>query len=116
MTKMPDLQILHKLSMSFDEVTEEAHFEKTSFRVKKKIFVTYDEKHHRACVKLTAGDQDIFSVSEGGAIYPVPNKWGQQGWTFVDLDTVKDELLTAVVTTAYCTVAPKYLADKYSTD
>jgi hypothetical protein len=41
---MIEFEELRKLAMSFPEVTEEPHFEKTSFRVKKKIFATYDAK------------------------------------------------------------------------
>jgi hypothetical protein len=43
-------------------------------------------------------------------IYPVPNKWGLQGWTFVELSRVSEELLRDALTTAYCTVAPARLA------
>lgn len=39
---MVSIDTLRKLALSFPEVTEEPHFEKTSFRVKKKIFATYD--------------------------------------------------------------------------
>jgi hypothetical protein len=50
-----------KLALSFPEVTEKPHFEKTSFRVKKKIFATYDDKLQRACIKLSEIDQNVFS-------------------------------------------------------
>lgn len=104
---MVTFETLRKLAMSFDEVTEEPHFEKTSFRVRKKIFVTYDEKTHRATVKLSEVDQDVFSLAGKGAIYPVDNKWGKRGWTIVELKEVSRPLLTDVITTAYREVAPR---------
>jgi hypothetical protein len=76
------------LALSFPETTEEPHFEKTSFRVRKKIFATYDEMNHRACLKLSEVDQNVFSTNQTGVIYPVPNKWGKQGWTFFEMDKI----------------------------
>ncbi len=104
------LQQLRTFALSLPETTEEPHFEKTSFRVKKKIFATYDEKHNRACVKLSEADQDVFSMIDKPAIYPVPNKWGKQGWTFIELHQVHKDVLIDMLTTAYCTVAPKKMA------
>jgi predicted DNA-binding protein (MmcQ/YjbR family) len=91
-------------------VTEAPHFEKTSFRVKKKIFVTYDAATNRACLKFSEADQDIFSLIDSKVIYPVPHKWGKQGWTFFELDRLEDEVLKDALTTAYCEVAPKKLS------
>ena len=42
---MVSIDTFRKLALSFPEATEEPHFEKTSFRVKKKIFATYDDKN-----------------------------------------------------------------------
>jgi predicted DNA-binding protein (MmcQ/YjbR family) len=109
---MISIDTFRKLALSFPETTEEPHFEKTSFRVKKKIFGTYDEKHKRACLKLSEIDQDVFSSSDKTIIYAVPNKWGKQGWTLIELQKVKKELFIDALTTAYCEVAPKKLADQ----
>lgn len=99
---------LEKLAMSFPEATVEPHFEKISFKVRKKIFVTYDEKNNRATVKLSEIDQATFS-SSSPSIYQVDNKWGKQGWTFIELDEINGKLLEDIITTAYCEVAPKKL-------
>jgi hypothetical protein len=42
-----------------------------------------------------------FSAFDKTVIYPVPNKWGKQGWTFVELDKVEEETLIDALTTAY---------------
>jgi predicted DNA-binding protein (MmcQ/YjbR family) len=110
---MVTIDLFRKIALSFPETTEEPHFEKTSFRIKKKIFATYHEKNNRACIKLSETDQDVFSSSNKTIIYPVPNKWGKQGWTFIDLNGVKKELFIDALTTAWCEVAPKKLEEQF---
>jgi hypothetical protein len=77
--------------------------------VKKKIFTTYDERNHRACVKLSEVDQSIFSSINQSFIYPLPNNRGKQGWTPIEMRKICKELSTDTLTTAYYEVAPKNL-------
>lgn len=109
---MVTFETLRALALSFPETTEEPHFEKTSFRVKKKIFATYDEKSNKACIKLSEIDQNVFALADITIIYPVDNKWGKQGWTNVELSKVNKDLFVAALTTAYCEVAPTKLSEK----
>jgi predicted DNA-binding protein (MmcQ/YjbR family) len=109
---MVTIDTLRKLALSFPEAIEEPHFEKTSFRVKKKIFATYDDKLKRACIKLSEIDQNVFSSTDRTIIYPVDNKWGEQGWTLIEMEKVHKDLFVDALTTAYCEVAPKKLAEK----
>jgi predicted DNA-binding protein (MmcQ/YjbR family) len=109
---MVTIDTLREIALSFPEATEEPHFEKTSFRVKNKIFATYDEIKKRACVKLSEIDQDVFSSADKTIIFPVDNKWGKQGWTFIEMNTVHKDLFIDALTTAYCEVAPKKLANQ----
>jgi len=102
-----------KLALSFPEAVELPHFENQSYRVNKKIFVTLSEKNKRACVKLSEIDQSVFSVFDKSIVFPVPNKWGKQGWTFVELNKVRKEMLKDILTTAYCGVAPKRLTKDF---
>ncbi len=106
---MVTIDTFRKLALSFPEATEEPHFEKTSFRVKKKIFATYDNIKKRACIKLSEIDQDVFSTADKTIIFPVDNKWGKQGWTLIEINKVHKELFIDALTTAYCEVAPKKL-------
>lgn len=106
------IKTFRELALSFPETTEEPHFEKTSYRVKKRIFATYDESNNRACIKLSEIDQDVFSKADPTTIYPVDNKWGKQGWTNIELNKVNEDLFIDVLTTAYCNVAPKKLAEQ----
>lgn len=92
--------------MAFPETQEAPHFEKTSFRVGGKIFATINELARTATVKLNAADQDIFCLADKAAVYAVPNKWGKQGWTIVELSKIKSDLLRQLLVCAYCSVAP----------
>ena len=67
---MISVNTLRKIALSFPETTEEPHFEKISFRVKRKIFATYDPKNTRACIKLSEIDQNVFSSYDKTIIYP----------------------------------------------
>jgi hypothetical protein len=107
---MVSIETFRKAALSFPEVTEEPHFEKTSFRVKKKIFATCDNKNKRACIKLSEIDQDVFCSADKAIIFPVDNKWGKQGWTLIEMNKVNANLFIDALTTAYCQVAPKKLA------
>lgn len=104
---MPTKKKLTRIALSFDNATEEPHFEKTSFRIKKKIFASFDAKNNLVCVKLSLIDQASFCSFDKKIIYPVPNKWGQQGWTFIELNLVREETLTDALTTAYQEVSKK---------
>lgn len=101
------------LALAFRESVELPHFENTSFRVGKKIFATLNERERKACLKLSEKDQDIFSLFDATIIYPIPNKWGKQGWTFVELRKVKKKMLGDALILAYCEVAPKKLKTLY---
>lgn len=109
---MKQIDLLRKVALSFPESTEEPHFEKTSFRVKKKIFVSYSAAENRACFKLSDIDQSVFATIDAKHIYPVPNKWGKQGWTFFQLDILADDILIDALKRAYHTAAPQKLASQ----
>lgn len=104
---MKQINFIRKFALSLPETTEEPHFEKTSFRVKKKIFATYDEKQNQVCLKFSEIDQNVFSLIDKNIIYPVPNKWGKQGWTFIKLDELDNNILKDALTTAYNEVIKK---------
>ena len=110
---MISVATFRKLALAFPEAVEQQHFHKTSFRVKKKIFATLDEKTNLAVLKFSPVDQTVFTDISKGAIYPVHGKWGKNGFTYVDLKKVKKELLIDALTISYCNVAPAKLAAEY---
>ncbi|MVM37533.1 MmcQ/YjbR family DNA-binding protein [Spirosoma sp. HMF3257] len=107
---MVNVNTFRQMALSFPEMSEQPHFDKSSFKVGKKIVVTLNIKENRCCVKLSEIDQGLFSAFDRTVIYPVPNKWGKQGWTLVSLEKVNEETLLDALRAAYCEVAPKKLA------
>jgi len=104
---MVSIENFRKLAMSFPDATEESHFEKISFRIKKKIFATFDEKNNRAVLKLNEIDKSVFCASSEIIFYPIPNKWGKQGWTIVELSKVRPEMFEDALILSYESVITK---------
>ncbi len=104
---------VRQLALQFAESTEEPHFEKTSFRVKGKIFATMNESDSTIVLKFTELQQSVFCVFDATVCYPVSNKWGKQGWTMVQLEKAEGAFVEDCLKTAYCNVAPKKLAANY---
>jgi hypothetical protein len=98
---MVTIEEFRQLALSLPGAIELPHFELTSFRVNKKIFATLDAQNHRACLMLSAIEQSVFTTQDKAIIYPVPNKWGQQGATYVKLTKVHPDLLKDALTVAY---------------
>ena len=113
---MITIDAIRDLALTLPEATEEPHFEKTSFRIAKKIFATMDTTSARLTIKLSEIDQNVFGSHDKTIIYPVPNKWGKQGWTIIELDRVHPDLLKDAMIAAYCQVAPKCLAAMVKTE
>jgi hypothetical protein len=90
-----------ELALLLPKSNGQPHFEKTSFCVGNKIFATLDIKSEIACLKLSPADQVIFSGIGRSAIYPVPNKWGLLGWTYVELKKVRKNTILDALTMAY---------------
>jgi predicted DNA-binding protein (MmcQ/YjbR family) len=107
---MVTLKVIRKIIQDFPEASEEPHFEKISFRVRKKIFATYNHEEKRISVKLSPNDQDLFTSTDKTIIFPVPNKWGKLGWTLIDIRKIKTALLKEALVAAFCEVAPSGLS------
>lgn len=67
------------------------------------------------CLEILLDGTEIDSF-DASVIYLVPNKWGKQGWTLINLATVQEETLVDALTMAYCEVAPKKLAAQVKGD
>jgi hypothetical protein len=59
---MVSIDTFRKIGCSFPETTEEPHFEKSPFNIKKKIFATYDTAKNRASIKLSEIDQNVLPL------------------------------------------------------
>lgn len=95
------------MALSFPGTEEVPHFDRRAFKVKgRRIFATLHEATGTANIKLNPVDQSVFS-DYGEAVYPVPNKWGKQGWTTFELNRLPAELIADALETAYREVVDK---------
>lgn len=90
------------LALTFPGTEAAPHFDRTAFRVvKKRIYATLHEATRTANIVLMPGEQAEFCEAGEGNVYPVPNKWGLQGWTTIDLKTAAPELVQVALELAY---------------
>lgn len=94
-------------ALSFPVTTEQPHFDKISFRVKKKIFATLDENTGQASLKLTPLDQSVFCAFDNSIVYPANGAWGTHGWTIFELNKVNKGMIRDALKIAYRGVASK---------
>jgi len=90
------------LARSLPATEENPHFDRSAFKIAgKRIFATLHEESGTANLKLSPTDQSAFCTFGKKAIYPVPNKWGLQGWTTFELKKIPKDLMLDALNTAY---------------
>ncbi len=105
---MISLDEFTELALSFPGTESAPHFDRTAFKViGKRTFATLHSKSHSANLVLSLKEQHSFCEFDPDAIYPVPNKWGEKGWTTFDLKKVSKEALFEGLSSAYSDVAKK---------
>lgn len=110
---MVSIETVRQLALSFPETDEHPHFDRTAFRVKKKIFATLSETDNSVNLKLSLIDQSVFCAFDPSVMHPVPGGWGRMGFTYVNLKKVKKAMFKDALTMAYCRSAPPKLSEKF---
>lgn len=96
------------LARSLPGTEENPHFDRIAFKVAgKRIFATLHEESASVNLKLNPVDQSVFCDFGKGAVYPVPNKWGLQGWTTFELKKIPKQLMLDALETAHKEVMKK---------
>lgn len=89
------------LALSFPHTEEAPHHDRMAFKlVGKRIFATLHRPSSSANLKLSPTDQTGY-CEMSSSIYPVPNKWGEQGWTTFELQGCPEDVLKSALETAY---------------
>jgi hypothetical protein len=104
---MVDIETARQIALTLPGTEEKDHFGMPSFRVNNKIFSTIWVKDNKMMVKLSLIDQSVFHSFDPTVFYPVPNKWGLAGATFVNLVTVRKDMLADALTLAWEGVTSK---------
>jgi len=97
---MVDIETARQIALSLPGTTEQDHFGKPAFKVKR-IFSTISIPELKMMVSLSPVDQSVFHSFDPTIFYPVPNKWGLKGATFVELDKVREDMLRDALTLAW---------------
>lgn len=111
---MIDCETVRALALALPEVEEHDHWDRPSFRVRNKIFVTLWPDEQRAVLKLSRDDQSALVQLDPEVFSPVPGTWGEQGSTNVQLDRIERDMFQQVLYTAWRQVAPKRLIAAYA--
>jgi hypothetical protein len=104
---MADLDIARKIALSLPGAVEQDHHGRPSFRANNRIFATLWEPQNRMMVKLSPTDQSVFHSFDATVFFPVPNKWGLKGATFIELAKVRHDMLEDAINIAYQAVMEK---------
>lgn len=115
---MVDIETFRNIALSFPGTMEQPHFDRAAFKViGKRIFTTLHERSQTVNVALSIADQSVFcAYDDTGAVYPVPNKFGLQGWTTFELTRIPEELIAAALHAAYTEVVEKQVKKKKRND
>jgi hypothetical protein len=81
---MSTAQDVHRIAMALAGTTSAPHFDRLAFKVAR-IYATLAPDGLSANLKLTPDEQQLKCVTAPDAFRPVPNAWGEQGWTTVTL-------------------------------
>jgi hypothetical protein len=94
--KMATAKDVARLAMALEGTTSAPHFDRTAFKARR-IYATLAADGKSVNLLLTPDEQAFKSMMAPEAFAALPNKWGAQGWTRVDLSAVgRDELAAAL--------------------
>ena len=97
---------LRRIALSLAGTLEAPHFDRTAFKVVR-IYATVPADGASANLKLSPEEQEFRCLLNPNAFAPVPNAWGQQGWTTVTLGALDEGELAGVLETAWRGAHPR---------
>jgi hypothetical protein len=95
---------LRRIALSLEGTQEAPHFDRAAFKVAR-IYVTLDAKERSANFKFAPEEQEFKCMIAPEAFAPLPNKWGQQGWTSAKLAKLGKAELRAALEMAWAHAA-----------
>lgn len=101
LSEMVTVANFRTMALSFAGTYEIPHFNRCAFRTRKRIFTTLLQEDRTANIRLSPQEQAVICRSLPAAAQPVPNKWGEQGWTTVHLQKVTPITLRQMLSSAH---------------
>ena len=96
---------LRRMALALEGTQEAPHFDRTAFKVAR-IYVTLAPDGRSANFNFTPDEQELKCLTAPAAFAPVPNKWGQQGWTTATLAKLGAAELESALETAWAHAVP----------
>src|SRR5262245_780132 len=91
---------LRRMALALEGTTEAPHFDRMAFKAAR-IFVTLAADGRTANFKFTPDQQEFKCMMAPEAFAPIPNAWGQQGWTTATLSKLSAAELKSALETAW---------------
>jgi hypothetical protein len=104
---------LRRIALALEGTTEAPHFDRAAFKVSR-IYVTLAADGRTANFKFTPDEQELKCMLAPEAFAPVPNAWGQQGWTTATLAALSAADLKAALETAWRHAVPRKRTRKHA--
>jgi len=105
---------IREIALSLPSSVESPHFDRTSFRVNKKIFATLRSDKDECVLKLNIADQTALLGSDSETFYEVG--WAHQGWIGIQYTKLPLSTLSELFESAWRNVASKTLVNQFDSD
>jgi YjbR len=102
---------LHRMALALEGTAAAPHFDRTAFKVAR-TYVTLSEDGRSANFKFTPDEQALKCLTAPEAFAPVPNKWGEQGWTEGKLSKLSAAELKSALEMAWAHARPNKKAER----
>jgi len=103
---MADADDLIRLALNFPGAAQYPHFDRLAFKARV-TFATLAPDRLTANLKLEPDEQALKCEVAPDAFSPVPNAWGQRGWTVAKLSALTEKEVEAALALAYAHAARK---------
>jgi hypothetical protein len=89
------------IALSFEAASEKPHFNRIAFVVNKRIFATLSYEYKTLNLMFNPQLQMLFCPPNSEVIFPIPNGWGRNGATTINLDKASKKLVQSALKEAY---------------
>lgn len=97
---------LRRAALALDGTAEAPHFDRAAFK-RARTFATLAADGRTANLKFEPDEQAHLCAARPDAYAPVPNAWGAQGWTTLDLGAVDADELEGALRLAWASAGPR---------
>jgi YjbR protein len=97
---------LRRMALALEGTTEAPHFDRVAFKAAR-TYVTLGPDGREANFYFTPDQQQFKCMMAPDAFAPLPNKWGERGWTRASLSKLSAAELRSALETAWANAVAK---------